>query len=218
MPDKLETTYQLRFGGNSSYREQVWKILCSRVFQRYADPSARVLDVGAGWGEFILNIEAGERLAMDLNPALAGQLDGAVKLLQQDCSQPWALEDQSLDLVFSSNFFEHLPTKSALETVIEEAHRTLRVGGKLVCMGPNIRYLPGAYWDFWDHHLPLSDASMVELLRISGFEIERQVPRFLPYSMSTGFQPPLLFLSLYLRLPLAWRLFGKQFFIVAERV
>ena len=52
--------------------------------------------------------------------------------------------------MFTSNFFEHLPDKAALERTLLNAKRSLRSGGKLVMMGPNIKYVPGAYRDFFD--------------------------------------------------------------------
>ena len=84
-------------------------------------------------------------------------------------------------------------------------------------MGPNIRYTGGAYWDFFDHYLPLTELSLAEVLREVGFEVEEQVARFLPYSMSQGAQKPVWTLRLYLRLPFLWPLFGKQFLLVAKK-
>jgi hypothetical protein len=63
----------------------------------------------------------------------------------------------------------------------------------------------------------LTDRSLRELLELLGFQVALCEPRFLPYSMSQGFTPPLWMLEAYLRLPWAWRLFGKQFLIVAEK-
>jgi hypothetical protein len=84
-------------------------------------------------------------------------------------------------------------------------------------MGPNIRFLHGAYWDFWDHHLPLTDRSLVEVLGLAGFAVERCVPKFLPYSMSRQFTPPPEFLRLYLTFPFLWKMMGKQFFVVGRK-
>jgi SAM-dependent methyltransferase len=140
-----------------------------------------------------------------------------VEILQQDCSQRWPLGDGDLDVVFTSNFFEHLPDKDALRRTLHEAFRCLKPGGRIICLGPNIRFLHGAYWDFWDHFLPLTDRSLVEGLRLSGFVVERVEPRFLPYSMSQLWTPPIAFLRLYLRCPAVWRWFGRQFLVVARR-
>jgi hypothetical protein len=40
--------------------------------------------------------------------------------------------------------------------------------------------MPGSYWDYYDHHLPLSDRSLAEALLMCGFALERVDPRFLP--------------------------------------
>jgi len=215
---ELQKEYALRFEPHREYRQRVWQVLCSHFFARLIPPDARVLDLGAGWGEFINNIVAAERLAMDLNPETASRLAEGVRCLQHDVSLPWPLPDGSLDVVFTSNFLEHLPDKGKVQLAVTEAHRCLRSGGRLICLGPNIRFLPGAYWDFWDHHVPLSDRTICELLQLTGFSIERSVPRFLPYSMSqSSVQPPLALLRLYLAWPLAWRLLGKQFLVIGRK-
>jgi SAM-dependent methyltransferase len=213
----LGREYRRRFEALAPYRDRVWRVLVGRFFQRYAAPDAAVLDLGSGWGEFVRNVAAGTKYAMDLNPDAAGRAGPGVRFLRQDCSEPWPLPDDSLDLVFTSNFFEHLPTKDALRRTLHQALRCLRPGGRIVCLGPNIRFLPGAYWDFWDHYLPLTDRSLVEGLSLAGFAVERCVPRFLPYSMSQGFTPPVWAVALYLRLPVVWPLFGRQFLVVGRK-
>jgi hypothetical protein len=37
-----------------------------------------------------------------------------------------------------------------------------------------------AFRNFFDHHIPLSDKSLVEALRMVGFRIEQALPKFLP--------------------------------------
>jgi SAM-dependent methyltransferase len=154
---------------------------------------------------------------MDLNPDIPSRAGSGVETILQDCSQTWEISDSSLDVVFTSNFFEHLPDKDALRRTLQEARRCLKDGGRIICLGPNIRFLHGAYWDFWDHLLPLTDRSMVEILTLTGFAVERVEPKFLPYSMSQGFTPPIGFIPLYIRLPFLWRILGKQFLLVARR-
>jgi predicted SAM-dependent methyltransferase len=60
--------------------------------------------------------------------------------------RPWDVPAESLDVVFTSNFLEHLPDKASVEQTVKEAGRALKPGGRLICMGPNVKYLPGAYW------------------------------------------------------------------------
>lgn len=215
--DVLAREYQLRFSKLQAYRDQVWKVLVRHFFQPMPGAKGRVLDLGCGWGEFINNLSAAKRFAMDLNPDARAHLDPAVQFIHQDCSETWPLDDASLDLVFTSNFLEHLPDKDHISKTLLEARRCLKPGGHLICLGPNIRYVPGAYWDFWDHYVPMTDRSLAEALRLSGFLVQQQVARFLPYSMSDKPPPPLVFVKLYLKLKPAWRIFGKQFLVIASR-
>lgn len=213
----LGLEYRLRFERLAPYRDAVWKVLIRNYFQAIVGRDRAVLDLGSGWGEFIRNIDARSKFAMDLNPDAQSRAGQGVTFLLQDCSAQWALADNSLDVVFTSNFFEHLPSKDALRRTLNEANRCLRPGGRIICMGPNIRFLSDTYWDFWDHYIPLSDLSLIEGLSLTGFAVEQCVPRFLPYSMSQGFTPPLGAVSLYLKLPWAWRFFGKQFLVIAQK-
>lgn len=204
----------MRFAAQRDYRNLVWRIVAEHAFQQFVPRDGTVVDVGCGWGEFINNIMAEKKFAIDLNPDAAQRVNADVELIQQDCSEPWPVADASVDCVFTSNFFEHLRSKDALEATLSEAFRCLRSGGRIVCMGPNIRFLPGEYWDFWDHYVPLTDRSLSEVLRLTGFVIERQVPRFLPYRMSGRREAPGFAVRLYLMLPVFWRLFGRQFLVV----
>jgi len=216
-PEELRRIYGARFEKNLAYRQRVWSVLIRDFFQPRVSPSATVLDLGCGYGEFINHIQCGRKLAMDLNPDAPQFLAADVRFLQQDCSTRWQCEDQSLDVVFTSNFFEHLPSKDALKLTLEEAFRCLKPGGRLLAMGPNIRFLAGEYWDFWDHHLALSDRSLAEGLENCGFTIVENHDRFLPYTMVNRREQPLFLLSLYLKLRPAWKFFGRQFLIVATK-
>ena len=216
-PLELQRIYDHRFSAMLEYRMAVWQILTGNFFQAFVRPGDAVLDLGCGYGEFINQIRCGTRHAMDLNPRSAEFLAKDVRFLQQDCSTRWALPDGSLDVVFTSNFFEHLPDKLALRNTLLEAHRCLKPGGRLIALGPNIKYVQGAYWDFWDHFLCLTEMSLGEALMNNGYRVVRSVPRFLPYSMVSAPRYPLAFVRLYLKLPLIWPWWGKQFLVVAER-
>jgi SAM-dependent methyltransferase len=214
---ELKRIYDVRFTGKEEYRNQVWQVLVSKFFSRWIDPGDAVLDVGCGYGEFINNVVAREKYGIDLNPSSVEHVDRKVRLIQQDCTKPWPLRDSSIDVVFSSNFFEHLPTKQDLQALLLEAFRCLRPGGRLMTLGPNVKYLSGSYWDFFDHHLPLTELSLSEAMIMAGFEVEAAIGKFLPYTMSQGRQPPLWMLHLYLGLPMAWHIFGKQFLVRARK-
>src|SRR5262249_56580786 len=104
----------------------------------------------------------------------------------------------SVDAVFTSNFLEHLPDKSALLGALRETHRILRPGGRLVILMPNIRYAFKEYWDFLDHYLPLSHVSLSEALEITGFRADHLRSRFLPYTTKSRLAKRPWLLRLYL--------------------
>jgi len=216
-PDKLAQLYDLRFAGRREYRNHVWRILCEDFFSRFIPENSKILDLGAGWGEFINNIAATEKYAMDMNGMAKNFIADGVTWFHQDCSEKWPLAEGFLDVVFTSNFFEHLPDKASVERTVAEAYRCLKEGGILICMGPNIKFVPGAYWDFWDHQVPLTESSCSEVLRMNGFVVARCLERFLPFSMSTGRTPPAFMVKSYLRLPILWSFLGKQFLVIGRK-
>ena len=213
----LTKIYEKRFSGHEQYRAKVWKILISKFFSKWINSDDHILDLGCGYGEFINQVDVAVRHGMDLNPKTKEMLDDKINFHQQDCSKSWDIEPNSLDLIFTSNFFEHLPNKDSLDQTMTEIRKALKPGGILIALGPNISVLKGKYWDFWDHHVALSDASLSELLEIHSFAVEYSLSKFLPYNMVRVKQRPLLLLSLYLKLPFAWFFLGKQFLIVARK-
>ena len=215
-PSDLSQIYQARFKGQEDYRQRIWTVLCS-YFAKWIPADAAVLDLGCGHCEFINAVPARRKFGMDLNPDSSRLAHPDVTVLQQDCSSPWAIEAGTLDAIFTSNFFEHLPDKVALQRTLQNARHSLRFGGRLIMMGPNIKYLGGAYWDFFDHYIPLTEVSLEEALKTCGFDIEISVARFLPYTMSAGRVYPVWMLKAYLAMPWAWLLFGKQFLIVGRK-
>jgi SAM-dependent methyltransferase len=213
---ELQRQYERRFDAQVDYRNRVWQVLTADYFQQFVPPAATVLDLGCGYGQFVNNIDAATKHAMDLNPGARAYLNAQVNFIEQDCSTRWPFDDGALDVVFTSNFLEHLPTKEHVRRALGEARRCLARTGIIVCLGPNVRYVPGAYWDFWDHHVALSDRSLAEVLELSGFRVERNIPKFLPFTMADGPPAPVAFVRAYLRLPIAWPILGRQFLVVAR--
>jgi len=214
----LSALYADRFDeADRAYKRALWEVLCQRFFQRYVRPSDTVLDLGAGSGEFLNAIECGRKIAVDLDPNCAAQV-GDADFYRVPGNAMTPIPDGSVDVVFCSNFFEHLPDKGVLLETLRECHRVLNSNGHLLIMQPNIRYLAGRYWDYLDHHTPLTHVSMCEALSLTGFEPEDVVPRFLPYTVKDRRLPRSLWLVwLYLKLRFLWPVFGRQMFIAARR-
>jgi SAM-dependent methyltransferase len=157
--DRIDVLYRTRFPPERRrQRDRVWGILCLHYFQRFVREGDTILDLGCGFGEFSRFIRAGRKIAVDINPDAAHLLPPDVEFHQADARHLDFLVADSVDVCFTSNFFEHLQSKRELDDVLAEVRRVLRPG----CSSPqpNIN-APGEYWDYYDH-LPLSHLSCAE--------------------------------------------------------
>ena len=210
--------YQQRFVQTGlGRRDRVWKVLCQHFFARRVPADAAVLELACGYGEFINNIRAGRKTAVDLNPDAAQYLAPDVVFFNIPATDLAQVGTAVADVVFTSNFLEHLHDKPECDAVLAAVYQALKPGGRFIVMGPNIRYAYREYWNFYDHYLPLSDLSLAEGLRLAGFRIEENIPRFLPFSMDNNTPTHDLLVRAYLALPLAWKLLGKQFLVTAVK-
>jgi SAM-dependent methyltransferase len=123
-----------------------------------------LVDLGAGYCELVNAARCRRRIAVDLNPETRALAEPGVEVQSVPAGRLAFLKDGEVNMVFSSNFLEHLPDKAAVTRVLEEARRVLRPGGTLVLIGPNARVIPGAYWDYFDHQVALTEKSQAEAL------------------------------------------------------
>lgn len=208
--------YAHRFRGiDQGARERVWEQIAPYIWERMGRPQ-RVLDPAAGRGEFIRAVPAARRTMVDAveYPEVEG-LSGVERIVGDALSAP--LPAAAYDGVFVSNLLEHLDSQRDVARLLRRMHDALAPGGRIAVMGPNFRYCPGQYFDMADHTLALTHVAVQEHLAAAGFDELSAHARFLPYSF-TGFLPPSPALTrVYLRTPLAWRLLGKQFLVVARK-
>lgn len=216
---ELEKLYSHRFSAGERQRKaRVWRTICDHFLSRYVPADGTVLDIGAGYCEFINHIRARRRIAVDLNPDTARAAAQGVEVLSIPLESVGSvLEPRSIDVVFASNVFEHVRGVDALLGILDALHDALRPGGLLLIMQPNVRTLGGRFWDFVDHTLPLTELGMTEALELSGFEVAERRARFLPYTFKSRLPAWPWLVRLYLALPPAQWLFGKQMFVAARR-
>lgn len=215
---QLEKLYRHRFEeADLPAKRAIWKVLCDDFFSKYVRPSDTLVDIGAGYCEFINQIKAKRRIAVDLNPRLEEFAAAGVERLNESCTELPSIADGTADVVFMSNFLEHLPSKQVVMDTLAAAHRVLRPGGHVMILQPNVRLLPGAYWDFFDHHTPLTERCLLEALMLLDMEPVRVIARFLPYTTKSLLPQSPWLVSLYLRLPPLWWLLGKQSFLLVRK-
>jgi ubiquinone/menaquinone biosynthesis C-methylase UbiE len=213
---RAEDIYRRRFAEQETFRDAMWKVLCGAHFQRFVAPDETVMEIAAGYCEFINNIDAARRIAVDINPETTRRAADGVEVVLTTSSDLSMIPDGTADVAFVSNFFEHITREEISETV-REIHRCLAPGGRLLILQPNIRYVQRDYWMFFDHITAIDDRALCELLEILGFSITLNLPRFLPYTTQSRLPKSLALLRIYLRVPLLWKLFGGQAFIVATK-
>jgi SAM-dependent methyltransferase len=212
----LAKVYEFRFTGLSQGKKDATWALITRWIESRLDNPKSVLDPAAGRGEFIISSRAAERWACDLSDQRKNWPTGITTRFGDIYNVD--LPENHFDLIFVSNFLEHLATPDDVYKYLMQLRKSLKPGGKLAIMGPNFRFSANEYYDFADHLLPLSDRTVEEHLAAVDMKCERIVPRFLPLAFrSQRFSHPLL-VKLYLAVPFFWRFYGKQFFIVATRL
>ncbi len=156
-------------------------------------------------------------MAVDINPKCSDFLNSDVDFINNSILNITSIMPHTIDFIFISNVLEHFSSKAAIEEFLIMVNKILKPNGKLCIIQPNYRYCYKEYWDYWDHHIPISDKSMLEVLNLFNFDIDLQIARFLPYTVKNYFRVPALFLKFYLGLPILWKIFGQQFFILASK-
>ena len=213
----LRTIYAQRFDSEAERRKMaMWREIV-RAVDRVTPLRGSILDVACDQGYFIRNVGAADRWATDVRD-LSASFGSDIRFLQSDgLKLTSAVGDARFDVVFISNYLEHLPSSDAVIEQLRQASAVLRPGGRVVILQPNIRYTGPAYWDFIDHRVPLTERSLAEACGAAGLRVERVVPRFLPYTTKSRLPQHPALVRLYLRIPLAWRLLGQQTLMVASR-
>jgi SAM-dependent methyltransferase len=215
----LDSLYTTRFPeADRAAKDAVWQVLCPRFFQKYVNPNDVVLDLGTGLGEFLRHIKCGRRIAVDIEPLSGRALPmGTEEIFTPSTRLSEHVAAGSVDVVFCSNFFEHLPDTATWLATLKEIRTVLRPGGCLLALQPNIKFVGGAYWDFVDHHLPITDRSLAEACESLGYEVVEVIPRFLPYTTRSSLPQSPWLVRLYLACRPAWWLLGKQTWFVARK-
>ncbi len=195
-------------------RDIVWDVLCT-YFQNYVKKDDAVLDLGAGYCTFINKIICKKKYAVDLFKDLKKYAHSDVICRIGSTINLKFLKEQSVDVAFASNFFEHLYEPDFYKTLFE-IRRVLRKRGKLLILQPNFKYCYRDYFDDYTHKTIFTEKSMKDILTNNNFKIIKLIPKFLPFSMKSS-QLPIskILLKLYLISPI--KPFAGQMFIVAEK-
>lgn len=192
-------------------RDKVWKVIIGYL-QRYIPPSAKILDLGAGYCNFINNVKAREKYAIDLFEDIEKYAAKDVIIYKQSITKMNNLESSYFDIVFASNIFEHLSNEE-LQNVLLQIKRILNPDGKLIVIQPNFRNSFKVYFDDYTHQQIFTAVGFSGLLETSGFTIQLRKDRFLPFSMKAKLPKNPFLAKLYLHSPI--KPLGGQMLLVA---
>lgn len=215
----LTKCYTRRFSKKErSTRNKMWQTLCSFYLQKFVKRSDTVMDIGAGYCEFINNIKCKKKIAVDINPDTKLAARPEVNVISANILGLPQKLNASAEVVFASNFLEHLKDRDEVVKVLDKINKLLKSNGKFLLLQPNIDLIKERYWDFIDHKAILNTRSIIESLELAGFKVNLLVERFLPYTTKNIFIPmfPIL-LKIYLLLPERIRPFPGQTFVVARK-
>lgn len=163
-------------------RQLVWSVVAEHL-SRFIAPEASVLEIGAGYCDWINHVRAGRRVAVDVWPELRHFTGPGVEPRVLDVATGLAtFAPESFDVVLASNILEHFMPDVAGD-VVASVFALLRRGGRLLVIQPNFAYAARQYFDDYTHRAVFTHVSLPALLRSRGFVIDVVKPRFLPYSM-----------------------------------
>ncbi len=211
----LETIYSQRNTPEQTVMMTgVWRALVDGFFQKWIKPDDSVLDVGAGLCHFINMVQAGRKVAFDGNPTIGRHCNRDVEFVH-GTKLSEAVLGGKFNVIFMSNFLEHLDTPDCVLEVLNDARDILNPGGRLIILQPNFALLGALYFDVLDHKVIITDSALLEALDFLGYDIVYKKRRFLPYSSRSALPKAAWLVKLYLRVPLAHFFLGKQSLIIA---
>jgi SAM-dependent methyltransferase len=207
---------RFRFDGR---RDLVWKEVVRWIQSRYIPSESRVIDLGAGYCNFINHVVASERHAVDLFTECPRYAAAGVVTHLRSATDLSFLPEDAFDVAFASNLVEHL-TRQELILTLQSVRRILRRGGRLILLQPNFKYCSSTYFDDYTHIQIFTDASLLDFLEAYGFKVIRSVPRFLPVNMKSTLRLNLPMLPLIVRAYLSspFKPLAAQLLMVAENL
>jgi len=194
-------------------RDVLWRTLWQDYFRTRVPANGCVLDLGSGYGQFINNVTARRRIAIDAWEDFPDYLEPGIEAIVGDVTDLSKIEDGSVDYAFASNLFEHL-TQNEFAEVLVALQSKLSADGTLTILQPNYRYAYREYFDDYTHISVYSHVSLTDFLVANDFEIIEVRPRFLPLTIKSRLPVWPILIRMYLRLPL--KPFGKQMLVIAK--
>jgi 2-polyprenyl-3-methyl-5-hydroxy-6-metoxy-1,4-benzoquinol methylase len=125
----VQQLYTKRFEGDRilARKNKIWQVLCKYFFQKQINEESVVLDIAAGYCEFINHIRAKKKIAFDLNPDMKLYANETVWAIEDSFfNMDVHLQGEKVDVIFASNIFEHLDSKDQVVEAIKKCAEMLK--------------------------------------------------------------------------------------------
>lgn len=196
-----------------SRREILWKALWKYYFKYHIQSNDCVLDIGSGYGNFINNVEARNRIAIDIWPDFRAHIKPGIQTIVGNVTDLSQVKDASIDVAFASNVFEHI-AKNDFSEFLSSLKKKLSHRGQLIILQPNYRYCASEYFDDYTHISIWSHISLTNFLVANDYIVTQIHPRFLPLTIKSKIPVHPYLIGLYLMLP--FKPMGKQMLLFAK--
>jgi SAM-dependent methyltransferase len=149
------------------------------LFEKFTDKTKNFLEFGCGGGFLLKNLEAKEKIGIEINPeARSFALENGLSVVEDSSKVP----DQWADVIISNHVLEH--THNPLEE-LTLLYPKLNVGGKIIFVVPHekkIKYTPN---DINQHLFTWSEMNLGNLFVKAGYnilEVREIKHRYPPFS------------------------------------
>ena len=194
-------------------REILWSTLASFFSKKYIKKNSSVLEVGASYCDFINFVKAKRKIALDSWPGIRGHANKDVECIVGDINNLKKIKNDTLDIVFASNLFEHLKKKD-FERFLEQIKHKMRRDGKLIILQPNYKKCYRDYFDDYTHISIWTDVGLTDFLIANGFDVIEAYPGFLPLTIKSKLPVIPILIKLYINFP--FKPFAKQMLLISK--
>jgi SAM-dependent methyltransferase len=194
-------------------RTAVWREI-ARYVERDAPACGLAVELGPGYCDFINQFPARRKVALDQDARVARFAAADVELRVGDASLLTGIEPDSADVIFASNFLEHL-TEPQLDALLPRIRTALSARGRFIVLQPNYARCAEHYFDDPTHVTVFTDESLPATFARHGLRVSKLVPGLLPFSMNSPLPKSGILTRLYLLSP--WKPLAAQMYAVASK-